>query len=334
MMQGHTHVVRTTAAKLEADLNSWLNRPDDPSAAESTNYQCHHVGGRDWVIVLHHSDHPVGAHKETTPVVHVELYDGATEHSLAGLVEDEKASWILYFDNDGRPVNMWLRRDTSGAVVGEPITFSGAQVDTIPGWDINELRASVGKGHSRNDDDRGYVVSDVEPYLEACVENGQLLSTVARVEGAKVPFGAQYRKVYWVEPPTSDDIPDVTVHTVPGWFTSVWNALTERRPIDFEGQAIPEWLDAFLQSSLAMGTATGPAPIPLTELVTAGGRADADLPSKLINAASEINAHGYKASLPWVDVAGLLSQAGTLLAWYSDRSTEGAPYWVKHQPSE
>jgi hypothetical protein len=253
MMQGHTHVVRTTAAKLEADLNSWLNRPDDPSAAESTNYQCHHVGGRDWIIILHHSDHPMGAHKETTPVVHVEFYDGATEHSIAGLVEDEKSSWILYFDHDGRPVNLWLRRDTTGAVIGEPVTFSGAQVDTIPGWDINELRASVGKGRSRHDGDTA--TDSVEPYLESCEASGQLRSTVARVEGDQVPFGAQYRKVYWVEPPTQAS--GVTVHTVPGWFTEVWDALASRRPINFEGQEIPEWLQAFLQSSLANGSATG-----------------------------------------------------------------------------
>jgi len=270
MLQGHTHVIRTTAAKLEADLDAWLNGPD----ATSSDYTCHHVGGRDWVIVLRHNQHETDAvHPKTpTPLLNTEEYEGATERSIAGFVEDGRSSWILYVDGQGRPVNMWLRRDTDGGVVGEPITFSGAQVDTIPGWDINMLRESR--------------ETNADPV----------------------------------------DVPD--------WFIEVWSALADGRPIDLAGWAIPEWLDAFLRSSLANRTvAAGPAPIPLAELVTAGGRVDPDLPNKLIHAASEINVHGYKSSLPWADVAGLLSQAGTLLAWYSDRSTEGAPYWVKHRPA-
>lgn len=220
MISGHTHVIRTTAAKLEAELDSWLN-PPDPAGAESTDYTCHHLGGRDWVIVLRHSDHPAGAHKPSGNLVHVEHYEDSSE--FAGLVEDENASWILYFDAKGRPVSMWLRRDTDGGVVGEPITFSGAQVDTVPGWDLNELRAYVGKG----------------------------------------------------------------------------------------------------------GTDIPPAPIPLSELHTAGGPVDPDLPNQLIAAGSDINAHGFTGARSRSrDVAGLLSQAGVLLAWYSDRSTEGAPYWV------
>lgn len=38
---------------------------------------------------------------------------------------------------------------------------------------------------------------------EAMATGGELRSMVTRLEGEEVPYGAQYRKVFWVEPPGS-----------------------------------------------------------------------------------------------------------------------------------
>lgn len=244
----HTHVIPTVTAKLNAKLDDW------DVFAPNVQFTLHHTGGRDWVLVIHH-EHLDGAHAGTD-LVHVEHYDDNSTYG--GLVEDEKSTWILYFDHDGRPISMWLRRDTTGAVVGEPITISGAQVDTIPGWDINMLRES--RGTTGNTDDVALTTDGARTATIRRRSDGWNQFSFNDDDGRQVALfviDQSCTTEVWdraTAAPEADD--GVTVHAVPGWFIEVWNALAERRPINFAGMEIPEWLEAFLQSSLAMGTIT------------------------------------------------------------------------------
>lgn len=64
----HTHVIKTTTDKLEDELDLWLTTPD-PRSAEPDEYSVHHMGGRDWAIVLRHREHSIAdeARPNSTP---------------------------------------------------------------------------------------------------------------------------------------------------------------------------------------------------------------------------------------------------------------------------
>jgi hypothetical protein len=128
----HTHAVRTTEDRLAETIDLWVG----PAPAHSTVMPVVvHKGSRDYLVIVRHPEHDEsahdrhGAHGETDAPIVVGTYDD--NESYGGWVEDRARSWILYYGHGGRPEVMWLRRDTTGGVVGEPISFSGAEAMSL-----------------------------------------------------------------------------------------------------------------------------------------------------------------------------------------------------------
>lgn len=99
--------------------------------------------GRDRRTTELGADHAPPSHVEYAKGICVGYYDG-DGREFGGWIEDDSKSWILYFDQQQRPVVMWLTRDGDGGVEGESVTFNDYSPNRT-GWFVDLNRGEINR---------------------------------------------------------------------------------------------------------------------------------------------------------------------------------------------
>lgn len=178
----HFHTARTTIDKLGETLES-LKPPSDhtdgPYDAPDTDLldlKVEYLGGRDVLAISVHRDHD-RERELTVARVRVEEYGpdhryfeaeggAAMPPDAAGLVEDVRRTWALWYGQDGRPTTLWLYRDATGAVVGDPIHLASIAPILTPDDGVGPAARTVTIRRKDNGWDR-FAFNDDDGHLVA-----------------------------------------------------------------------------------------------------------------------------------------------------------------------
>lgn len=184
----HVHTASTTLSKVEEALADLLppegvryrQGQTETYDDDLVDLRVHYLGGRDVLAVAVHADHnsEPAPSKDLPEVVRVEHYgpdhryfetEGgpAMPPDSAGLVEDVRRTWALWFGQDGRPTSLWLYRGADGSVIGNPIHLGGPAdlAEQQPARTVTIRRQADGRDRFAFLDDDGHLVGEfvVEP---------------------------------------------------------------------------------------------------------------------------------------------------------------------------
>lgn len=175
----HVHSAQTTLAKVEEALDKLLPPQGTRSRLGRTetydddliDLRVHYLGGRDVLAVAVHADHDADPPTVVSEgLIHVEHYGPDHRHfeteggaamppDSAGLIEDARRTWAMWFGQDGRPTSLWLYRAADGSVIGQPIDLAGT-TPSSPARTVTIRRQSDGRDRFAFLDDDGHLVGE------------------------------------------------------------------------------------------------------------------------------------------------------------------------------